>query len=236
MSEESRPARAASPRAEHALGLALFAFIPAVLYLFVAHPEPVGLSLAAGVLLMVGHRFLARPYMLRVAPRICLWSHRGLADEGDGGASEAEGVSFDLHLGKPGEAAVQRVRCLRQHRAPLARFFTFTRRFRPLVAAGIFVPLLLLITCLGCAGFGLTPPLELEAATALFQGLVGLTVQAVAWGFLLVRRVDERLSVSFPAHNFFLLGVGRLLWIFRIVGLLWLVRAVLFFTAGSPAG
>ena len=37
----------------------LFLFIPLVLFLYVQHPAPVGLSLAAGVVLMLGHRLLA---------------------------------------------------------------------------------------------------------------------------------------------------------------------------------
>ena len=49
-----------------AAGIACFLFIPLVLYLYVVHPEPVALSTAAGVVLMLGHRLLARPYMQRV--------------------------------------------------------------------------------------------------------------------------------------------------------------------------
>ena len=48
--------------------------------------------------------------------------------------------------------------------------------------------------------------------------------QVAAWGYLLVRQLDDPLRIAVPAHNFFLLGVHNLLWIFRIVGLLWVVR------------
>ncbi|HSU81776.1 MAG TPA: hypothetical protein VLR69_05110, partial [Thermoanaerobaculia bacterium] len=58
--------------AVYATGVLLFLFIPVVLFLFVRHPEPVGVSLAAGVALMIGHRFLARPYMERVREVKCL--------------------------------------------------------------------------------------------------------------------------------------------------------------------
>lgn len=65
------------------LGLLLFLFIPLVLFLYVRHPEPVGLSLAAGVILMVGHRRLGRPYMRRALPWKCIWCNRVLP-EGEG--------------------------------------------------------------------------------------------------------------------------------------------------------
>ena len=61
-----------------ATGVLLFLFIPLVLYLFVRHPEPIAASLAAGVGLMLGHRFLARPYMVRAMPRKCVWCNRVL--------------------------------------------------------------------------------------------------------------------------------------------------------------
>src|SRR5260370_32954604 len=56
-----------------ATGVLLFLFIPLVLYLFVRHPEPIAASLAAGVGLVLGHRFLARPYMVRAMPRKGVW-------------------------------------------------------------------------------------------------------------------------------------------------------------------
>ena len=40
------------PLAGTIFGVVLFLFIPAVLYLFVAHPAPVGASVAAGLLLL----------------------------------------------------------------------------------------------------------------------------------------------------------------------------------------
>ena len=62
-------------------GILLFLFIPAVLYLFVRHPEPLWGSLIAGVVLMVGHRRIARPYWLRVREEKCIWCNRWLAAE-----------------------------------------------------------------------------------------------------------------------------------------------------------
>src|SRR5688572_5704799 len=114
-------------------GILLFLFIPLVLFLYVRHPEPVGLSLAAGVILMVGHRRLARPYMRWALPWKCLWCNRVLP-EGQGGVLE-------LRAGTETLAA----RCCAEHREPAARYFTFLQAWRWPLRLGIFVPLLALL-------------------------------------------------------------------------------------------
>lgn len=214
------------------VGLLLFLFIPVVLYLYVQHPEPIGLSLGLGFVLMVGHRFLARPFMTAVAERKCLWSNRlvGADDEVD-----------EVEIGHRG--GVQPARCLRRYRSHFDRFFAFVYRFRLPLALGIFVPLLTLLVCLAFVAFGATPPLDVDTATAFFQGVVALTVQSVAWGYLFVSTAavsttgtgepgkdgEPPSRVTFPVHNFFLLGISNLLWIFRIVGLWWTYKALVFF-------
>jgi hypothetical protein len=91
--------------------------------------------------------------------------------------------------------------------------------------------LLLLLAALAAAAAGAGQPRALAASTALFQLLVGVTVSVAAWGYLLVRSPAENapIPVPFPAHNFFLLGVRLLLWIFRLVGAWWIVRGASFF-------
>ncbi|HEX2224695.1 MAG TPA: hypothetical protein VHN15_10865 [Thermoanaerobaculia bacterium] len=198
------------------LGILLFLFIPVVLFLFVRHPEPIWLSLIAGVVLMVGHRRLARPYMLRVLPVKCVWCNRIPPKGGDGAEI------LELRTGG-GEL---RVRCCPGHREPAARYFTCLHRWRMVLRAGIFLPLLLLLGTLAAVAFGREAPLP--TVTALFQGVVGLTVNLAAFGYLAVR---PRLPVEvpFPAHNFFLLGLRNLLWVFRIVGIWWIVISLRFF-------
>ena len=191
----------------------LFLFIPLVLYLFVRHPAPVGASLALGMALMAGHRFLARPYMAWVVPHKCLWCNRILPP-----APDASSPALDLATGG------QRVpaRCCTAHHAPAARFFRWLYLARLPLRLGIFVPLLLLLAALAAATAGHAQ--RLAPATALFQLLVGITVSVAAWGYLLVRPPagDAAIPVPFPAHNFFLLGVRLLLWIFRLVGAWWI--------------
>jgi len=203
-----------------AVGVLLFLFIPLVLYLFVRHPEPVAASLGAGIVLMAGHRFLARPYMVRAVPHKCLWCNRVLAP-----ALDSSTRTLDLAL----DGRLLAARCCAAHQAPAARFFRFLAMARLPLRLGIFVPLLLLLAALAAAAAG--HPRALPAATALFQLLVGLTVSAAAWGYLPTRAParSEPLLVPFPAHNFFLLGVRSLLWIFRLVGAWWIVRGIGFF-------
>lgn len=195
---------------EQVVGLLLFLFIPVVLYLFVVHPEPLGWSLGGGVLLMLGHRFLARPYMRRVAGRRCLWTGGSLS------RSESEAVE----LGTLGEPVAARVRS--RHERDLRLFFTFVNRRRLPLRVGIFLPLLLLLGTLAAGAFGEASDAALATATNVFRMVVGLTVNFAAWGWLTVREPDTEICVPFPVHNFFLLGVRALLWIFRIVGIWWI--------------
>jgi hypothetical protein len=201
------------------LGIALFLFIPLVLYLFVAHPRPVGASLAAGVALMLGHRFLARPYMRRALAQKCLWCNRALAPP----APDAPRVpntaaeTLDIRAGRETWTA----RFCPGHRAPAARFLSFVESAAWPLRLGIFVPLLVLLATLAAVALGRRPWLDPATATDLFRLLVGLAVNLAAWGYLAAR---ERTPVRspFPLHNFTLLGIRALLWIFRLVGIWWI--------------
>lgn len=201
-----------SPLRLQIAGVLLFLFIPVVLFLFVRHPEPLGLSLAAGVILMVGHRRLARPYLKRALPWKCAWCNRMLPEEG--------GTGLELRAGAETLAA----RCCPEHRAPAARFFTFLQAWRWPLRLGIFLPLLALLVTLAAtaSGWEILPVPTLPAITAVFQLVVGITVNLAALGFLFIRESSPPLAVPFPVHNFFLLGVRALLWVFRLVGIWWI--------------
>src|SRR5262249_7216774 len=110
------------------LGVLLFLFIPVVLFLFVRHPRPIGWSVALGVVLMLGHRFLARPYMEAARGRKCLWCN---------GAPVAP---TPLALPTRG-GAVEATTCARHHDSA-ARFLGFLGRIGGVLRIGIFVPLL----------------------------------------------------------------------------------------------
>jgi hypothetical protein len=217
----SSPPAAGSPALQalclHLAGWLLFLFIPLVLFLYVRHPRPLWASLAAGVLLMSGHRFLARPFMHRVRPVRCVWCSRWLAD---GGAPASEAVVET----RGGPLAL--LTCAR-HEQPTRRFFTLLDRLRLPLALAIFLPLLALLLSLAWAAFDPAPAdlARLATATAVFQLAVGLAVNAAAWGYLAAPPAG-RLRVAFPLHNFYLLGIRTLLWVFRIVGILWIFQGL----------
>lgn len=196
--------------AVYATGVLLFLFIPVVLYLFVGHPEPEGVSLAAGIALMIGHRFLARPYMERVLPVKCVWCNRVPPDAAE---------TLELQTG----GKVLGARCCAVHRKPAAKFFSFLHAWRWPLRLGIFVPLLLLLIVLVLFAAGQAVPIN--STTNWFKIVIGITVNVAAFGYWAAR---ERfpLSVPFPAHNFFLLGVRNLLWIFRLVGIWWIWQGI----------
>jgi len=199
------------------LGVALFLFIPLVLFLFVRHPEPIAVSLAAGVVLMVGHRFLARPYMEAVRMRKCLWCN---------GRSRPQAEMVTLVVGVGGEGAGRELAAVvcPHHREPAARFIGFLDRARLPLRLGIFVPLLLLLAALIAAALG--ERRWLDPAVAVFQLVVGVTVNIAAFGYL-AATPTEPARPPFPAHNFFLLGIRNLLWVFRLVGIWWIVVGAL---------
>lgn len=207
------PAQAPRPAAAYLTGALLFLFIPLVLFLYVRHPEPVGLSLAAGVVLMIGHRFLARPYMARVLPVKCVWCNRVPA--------RGAGTGSTLEL-RSGDRVIH-ARCCPEHRGPAAKFFTFLQAWRWPLRLGIFLPLLFLLAALATSAAGQPAPVAL--ATAWFKLVVGVTVNVAALGYL-ASREHSPVRVPFPVHNFFLLGVRNLLWVFRLVGLWWIWQGI----------
>src|SRR5580765_1945431 len=114
-------------------GLALFAFIPLVLFLFLQLPLGAGWSLALGLGLMLGHRFVASPWMAAHAAERCLWCARSLP---------ASRLPILVHAG--GRDRVMAA-CGAEHAELVSRFLGCVQRFRILIAIGIFVPLLILL-------------------------------------------------------------------------------------------
>jgi hypothetical protein len=193
------------------LGIALFLFIPLVLYLFVVHPEPIAGSLVAGVALMVGHRFLAAPYADATRSTTCIWCNRVL---------DGEETRTSVEVGTPGGS--RRFVACTGHAEPAGRFFAWLDRCRLPLRLGIGVPLMTLLASLAGTTLGWHPPLA--AVTDLFRLIVGLTVQVAALGPLL-GTVTPTSRAAFPLHNFSLLGQRNLLWILRLVGLWWVIDA-----------
>ncbi|MEO8197479.1 MAG: hypothetical protein ABI689_12260 [Thermoanaerobaculia bacterium] len=211
---------AIDPRRTTLLGIALFLFIPVVLVLFVAHPRPVAASLVGGLALMVGHRFLARPYMLATRPHKCVWCNRFFSTEGDESSTGMRAPRRAVELAQGGDLPPLELLACAAHVARTRRFFAFVDLCRQPLRIGIGLPLGLLLGSLVAFSAGIGD--WTESATALFRLSVGLSVHLAALGpWLGAPRAESR--AAFPVHNFYLLGVSAILWIFRLVGIWWIV-------------
>jgi len=198
-------------------GAALFLFIPLVLFLFLRQPLGPGWSVATGVAIMLGHRFVAAPWMAKFADVRCLWcGHIGAAVPV---RVTAQGRTWAMNA------------CGEAHAARVTRFLTFVDRFRAPIGAGIILPLAWLLVASLAAAFG-RPMLPHDTSALIFRVVVAATVVsafaiagetpappgAIAGG----TPAPQGLRCSFPLHNLFLLGIGNTLWVFRIVGAWWL--------------
>jgi hypothetical protein len=191
-------------------GIALFAFVPLVLWLLLAQPMGPGWSLAIGVAIIAGHRAVAGPWAARHALERCLWC----GSPGPAAGSVAVGG---------GPRATAFAVCREEHGRFIRQFFGFVERNRYAIAAGIFGPLALLMggTLLRALGSDAIP----HAVNALqFRVIVAATVVAVSLAYRALPPPEHLRSV-FPVHNLFLLGVRNTLWVFRIVGTWWLMSA-----------
>ena len=193
-------------------GLALFAFVPLVLWLFLAQPIGPGWSLALGIAIVAGHRAVAAPWTARHATERCLWCGRHGRFAGEvpvacGPRTLTFAVCHDAHG-----------RLVRQ-------FFGFVDRHRVAIAAGIFAPLALLLggTLLRAVGFDLLPP---DVNALQFRVIVAATVLLSSLAYR-SSPPTVRPRSAFPVHNLFLLGIRNTLWVFRIVGAWWLLAAAL---------
>jgi hypothetical protein len=193
-------------------GAALFAFVPLVLWLFLAQPLGPGWSLALGVAIIAGHRAVAAPWAVRHAMGRCIWCGRpgqqaGVVPVASGPRTTAFAV------------------CSGAHERLARQFFGFLRRFRVPIGIGIFGPLALLLagTLLSALG-AVSPPHDANAMQ--FRVIVAATVVLVSLTYRGSVPAEHPRS-PFPVHNLFLLGIRNTLWVFRIVGGWWLLAAAL---------
>lgn len=194
-------------------GALLFLFIPLVLFLYLRQPLGPALSIGLGLAIMFGHRFVAAPWMTRHAIERCLWCGRA-------------GRFTDPFEVRSGARQQSVVACCARHRRAIARVLTFLARYRAPIAVAIFLPLAVLLGASVAAAAG-RPLLPHEWNTWQFKTIVALTVVTVSIAQRGVAQPDAALRSPFPLHNFFLLGIGNTLWVFRVVGLWWLIAGVL---------
>jgi hypothetical protein len=190
-------------------GLALFLFIPLVLVLFLRQPLGPGWSIAVGLAIMFGHRFVAAPWAAKYADVRCLWCGR-------------VGASIPLSVVASGRTWSMRA-CSDEHLDRVARFLHFLHAWRIAITQGIFTPLGLVIFASVSVASG-HPTLSVASTVWFFRVVVACTVVSAATIPFVVRppKVGQPLRCPVPIHNLFLLGIRNTLWIFRVVGAWWI--------------
>ncbi len=199
-----------------ALGLLMFLPVPLVLALFTRQPLGLRMSLGLGVALMVTHRLYARPFALRHAHERCLWCARQPLG--------ARGLT--LRLREPFGDTDWRA-CDETHHAGLRCVLGWAHDHAGLLRLGVAGGLLLLLVGLGARACGWTRGPTAADWVALFQASVASAVLPLAVLGPRARATrDTPLSVPFPVHIQALIGTANVLWLFRLVGTLWLGLAI----------
>jgi hypothetical protein len=197
------------------LGALLFLPVPLVLGLFTRQPLGPWPSLALGIVLMLTHRLYARPFARSRAERRCLWC----------GAPLAGGPSLVVH--EPSADTRWRT-CDERHRAALVRTLGWAALHRGFLAIGILGTLGLFLVATSLIAAGLTSRFRVLDAVALFQ--LGVAATVLPFGVLAPLRGPDPAParrLPFPVHVQALLGTLWVVWLFRLVGLWWLVAGVL---------
>jgi hypothetical protein len=218
----------ASPSAlvDRVAGIVLFLPVPLVLWLFTRAPLGVAASLVAGLAVMVLHRVVARPAALARASRRCLWC-----------GGEARPGHPVVVADPAGTVAWQA--CSASHRARLVATLGWVAGRRRFVAAGIGGAIVTFLPLAWLADARRLGPLGYADAVAWFKALVAVTVLPIGWmaprdglagrpavpGNAAAPR--DELRLPFPAHIQALVGTAAAIWLFRIVGAVWLGQALL---------
>jgi hypothetical protein len=203
-------------------GILLFLFIPAVLVLYLRMPFGLAPSVLSGIAIMVLHRRVARPFMDRHLAARCFWCGCDLAGPG---------------LATPFRSAKETIAartCGVGHAGRLSAFARAVSAWRWILAASILIPVL---AYLGNALLAMAEraPLSLDAARWMFKVPIAAAVVGLSLAWPLGRAFANDPAIDFPAHNLSLLGVSWTLWVFRVVGIVWLAQAfsALWSAAGS---
>jgi hypothetical protein len=200
-------------------GVLLFLPVPLVLFLFTRAPLGILPSLGIGIALMLTHRLYARPWALAHAHRRCLWCGADIAAT----AVSAVELVLEDRLGRASwcacrEAHARPVRALLAWAAPRRRFLTFGI----LGTLGVFLA--------WAAGSQLLAPSRLEGDDAVAFFRLGIAGCVLPLGWLSARSdaaSGEAPRSPFPLHVPALVGLRTVLWLFRLVGLLWLAQGSL---------
>ena len=211
--------------ADRLVGLLLFLPVPVVLGLFTRAPLGVGPSILLGVVIMLTHRLYARPWALERAGRRCLWC----------GGPAANGA-LPVEVVEPPGRTVWRA-CSAPHADRLRRTLGWVAHHRPLVLGGIGGAILALVIGGPLAAHGWLGPATFPDVSILFRTLVALTVLPLALiGPYSRNRGPEPPRVPFPVHIQALIGTNAVVWLFRVVGAIWLAQGLIYWLTEAARG
>jgi len=192
----------------------LFLPVPAVLVLFTRAPFGTPASLALGIVLMLTHRLYARPFALARAATRCLWC----------GAAAPHGP--ELAIEEPLGRTVWRA-CSEDHGGRLRRFLGWTARHARFLKIGILGTLGVFLVAAALAAAGLLGASGHADAAAFFRLGIALTVLPLGLAGARGPESADPLRPPFPVHIQALIGTRVVMWLFRIVGVVWLAQVAL---------
>lgn len=224
-----------------AIGVLLFLPVPLVLFLLTRAPLGILASLGIGILLMLTHRRYARPWALARADRRCLWCGADaapaapaasgaaatpgeLAAPAATAALDASRLAADDPLGR-----VEWRACRAEHARCLVAVLRWVARRGKAISLGILGTLAAFLAWALASGVGWLGRSSFEDAVAFFR--LGIAISVLPLGWLAVREADpapeSSLHSPFPLHVPALIGLRAVLWLFRLIGLVWLVQGSL---------
>ncbi len=158
---------------------------------------------------MVTHRLYARRFALRRAGHRCLWCGRAV--------TQGPAVTVIEPLGETVWTA-----CGENHASRQKRVFAVAHSWRWILRGGILGALVLFLGLAFSAATLHAPPFSFADARAFFRLTVALTVVPFACRVAVSTAHEESLARSpFPVHIQALIGTRAVLWLLRLVGLVW---------------
>jgi hypothetical protein len=200
-------------------GVLLFLPVPLVLFLFTRAPLGILASLGVGIALMLTHRLYARPWALSRARQRCLWCGADVA-----GATPGPELVIEDPLGRSGWRA-----CRDAHVRAVRALLAWAQRRGGFLKLGILGTLGVFLAWGLAAGLGWLSRAAFNDAVAIFH--LGIAVSVLPLGWLAVRSEPaegaEVVRSPFPVHLSALVGLRVAVWLFRLIGLLWLAQGAL---------
>ncbi len=224
-------------------GILLFLPVPLVLLLFTRLPFGVIGSLALGVILMATHRRYARPVALGRASRRCLWCGGAIGAPDASPAGTGNRSAFTVAIQEPGAETHWRA-CSREHLRSLRAVLGWASRRRRFLRVGIMGAILVFVGGALFAALDRRSPLCPDDAVAFFRLAVAVCVLPLGWLGTRAGKPDPNVEAApdgrsapwaagagpgtirspFPVHLQALIGTVAVIWLFRLIGILWLVQ------------